>query len=202
MVRWLNRNENLSSSSPNCLRVGLRSSKSEEGYSSVAEKEMITMNMSTRYINYISLAVLLINGTAFDLMAQEEQRQKGSIKKDLAKISQNIDDQFSKDTRRDPFTISEHLGVETQRQGSGIEFFPSDGTQKLPNLKLRGYIGDKEEDPMALLDVEGKGVFLVRKGDTVGLQMGGRHTVIKVKDITNLSIFVEVGTLGQVVIVR
>ncbi len=123
MVRWLNRNENLSSSSPNCLRVGLRSSKSEEGYSSVAEKEMITMNMSTRYINYISLAVLLINGTAFDLMAQEEQYNKNIAKQNLVKISQNIDDQFSKDTRRDPFTLSEHLGVETQRQGSGIEFF-------------------------------------------------------------------------------
>jgi len=160
--------------------------------------------MYTHYCRYAGLIVLLISLTTVELEAQEEQNRKGSNKKDLVRISHPITDNFPENAeiKRDPFAASKSLGVESQRQDGGFEFLPSDGTQKLPNLKLRGYIGDKDKDPMALLDVEGRGVFLVRKGDTVGLQISGRHTVIKIKDITNLSIFVEVGTLGQVVIVR
>jgi len=45
-------------------------------------------------------------------------------------------------------------------------------------------------------------VFLVREGDTISLQKNGKNNVLKVKKITKLSALVEVGTLGQVIVVR
>jgi hypothetical protein len=135
--------------------------------------------------------------------AEEPSKEESS--EDLIKVSQDLLEQLSKPvdlTTRDPFTVSQtvHIGTEGVE---GYEFYPAEGGgSQLPKLKLRGYIGDETDDPIALLDIENQGVFMVRKGDTVGLQIGGRNTVLKIKDITQLSVLVEVGTIGQVVIVR
>ena len=92
---------------------------------------------------------------------------------------------------------------EAQRQGVGPVFIPSPGgSQTIPNLRLRGFVTGNGNQPVALLEVGKHQVFLVREGDTISLQNAGKNSVLKVKKITNLSALVEVGTLGQVIVVR
>jgi len=105
--------------------------------------------------------------------------------------------------QRDPFAPTSLMEQEAQRQGVGPVFIPSQvGSQKVPTLNLRGYVTGNGNQPVALLEVGGKQVFLVREGDTISLQKNGKNNVLKVKKITKLSALVEVGTLGQVIVVR
>lgn len=104
---------------------------------------------------------------------------------------------------RDPFSATPLMQQEAQRQGVGPVFIPSPGgPQSIPNLRLRGYVTGNGNQPVALLEVAGQQVFLVREGDTISLQGGAQNSVLKVKKITKLSALVEVGTLGQVIVVR
>jgi len=105
-------------------------------------------------------------------------------------------------TGRDPFAVSELMLTEAQRQGTGPQFFPSQDPEAVPVLRLKAFIEGHEEQPIALLEVQGHGVYLVRSGDVISLQSGGRNTVLKVQEITNLSVLVQIGTLGQVIVVR
>jgi len=105
-------------------------------------------------------------------------------------------------TGRDPFAVSELMLTEAQRQGTGPQFFPSQDPEAVPVLRLKAFIEGHEEQPIALLEVQGHGVYLVRAGDVISLQSGGRNTVLKVQEITNLSVLVQIGTLGQVIVVR
>lgn len=152
----------------------------------------------------ITLGVMLWV-TVSSVFAQEANQVNNEESTDeLVKASRDILDKLSKPvdlTTRDPFSVSETVAIGSESVG-GYEFYPSEGANLLPKLRLRGYIGDEDDTPVALLDIENHGIFLVRKGDTVGLQIGGRNTVLKIKDITKLSVLVEVGTIGQVVIVK
>lgn len=104
---------------------------------------------------------------------------------------------------RDPFAPTSLMQQEAQRQGVGPVFIPSaGGTQAVPSLHLRGYVTGNGNQPVALLEVGAQQVFLVREGDTISLQSAGQNNVLKVKKITKLSALVEVGTLGQVIVVR
>ena len=109
-----------------------------------------------------------------------------------------------------------NLGIE------GVQFVPAEAAtlgRDLPNMRLRGLIrsamrkstdvfgvaaGKKpaQSHKAALLEIEGAGVFVVREGDTVGLHDLGRSAVLKVIRVNELSVVVEAGSLGQVIIVR
>jgi hypothetical protein len=69
-------------------------------------------------------------------------------------------------------------------------------------MRLRGLIRGNGKKLAALLDVENSGVHVVHEGDTVGLNELGQDSVLYIKKINRLNLVVEVGSLGQVLIVQ
>jgi hypothetical protein len=100
---------------------------------------------------------------------------------------------------RDPFAASDRM-----REGAGdrSRFVPTEAPPALPGLALRGYVEDEEGITVALLEVEGKNTYLVRKDDTVSLPRAGQNLVMRVIEVTNLELHVEIGELRRVVVVR
>jgi len=105
------------------------------------------------------------------------------------------------DSDRDPFATSPLIERKGTQPG-GPDFRPLAANLKTPELKLRGIVSGAGGDRVALLDIFGSDVYLVREGDTISLHGSGRNTVIKVQEVSYLSLTVAVGTLGEVLIVR
>jgi len=103
---------------------------------------------------------------------------------------------------RDPFEASEQMRAETDPDDTGLQFVPSKNHETVPVLHLRAFIEGRGEEPIALIEVQGHGTYLVRAGDVISFQSGGRHTVLQVEEITRLSVLVQVGTLGERIVVR
>lgn len=117
---------------------------------------------------------------------------------------------------RDPFGMTERLKRVSTGGAEGVQFVPSPGlpgTGEVPQMRLRGILrmgsraqgsggGEGEGTVAAILEVAGAGTHIVREGDTVGLQRLGSSAVVKVLRVDRLSMVVEVGSLGQVIIVR
>lgn len=103
------------------------------------------------------------------------------------------------DAERDPFAASDRM-----RGGAGdrSRFVPADAPPALPGLSLRGYVEDEEGKSVALLEVDGTTTYLVRKDDTVSLPRAGSNLVMRVVQVTNLELHVEIGELKRVVVVR
>ena len=102
---------------------------------------------------------------------------------------------------RDPFSVSPAMLEESKLKSEGLRFTPMAGAQ-VPQLKLRGIINAESEDRLGLIEVVREGVFLVREGDTISLRSAASNTVIKITEIGALSVVVEAGTLGEVIVVR
>lgn len=104
---------------------------------------------------------------------------------------------------RDPFAVTSLMLQEQQTHGDALRFTPlSAAGGAAPQLTLRGVINGKNGARLALLDVAGSGVYLVREGDSISLHRATGNTVIKVKEVSHLSLLVEIGTLGEVIVVR
>lgn len=105
---------------------------------------------------------------------------------------------------RDPFTTSARMYAESERFAAnspgGRGFIPSVGFEQVPKMKLRGFVDNRQA--VALLEIEGVGTYLVRKGDEIGLQALGKNTVIKILDVNGMSVKVQTGMINQVIVVR
>jgi hypothetical protein len=101
---------------------------------------------------------------------------------------------------RDPFAPSGRLQAPPGADPTG--FVRTDETELLPQLALRGYVEDADGNAVALLEVAKGVTHLVRAGDTVSLSQRRGNLVLRVKEISNLALLVEVGELRQVVVVR
>lgn len=103
---------------------------------------------------------------------------------------------------RDPFAVTpQMLDNENFKLKQDIDFVPITGDLKLPKMRLKGVItGVDENDPLtALLEIDGLGVFVVREGDTVGLNgIGNGRDVILIESISRLSLVVRTGLYGGV----
>lgn len=109
--------------------------------------------------------------------------------------------------KRDPFSTSDRMYAEqamrtSLRQGSP-GFVPGmvQG-QGLPKMRLRGFATKSRNAATALLDIEGAGVYMVKRGDEIGLHAIGLNTVLKVIDVSSNGVKVQSGQVNQVVIVR
>ena len=103
---------------------------------------------------------------------------------------------------RDPFAITNAMLQMDQIAHADIEFTQIEDVV-VPTMRLRGLIdNDKENKLAALLEVDGLGVFVVREGDTIGLQGVGSNSVLLIEQISNLSLVVKAGHVGQRFIVR
>ncbi|MEY8252236.1 MAG: hypothetical protein RPR91_07620 [Colwellia sp.] len=106
--------------------------------------------------------------------------------------------------KRDPFANSQRMHERLQSGDSAGAFsFRAQPNAYIPGLKLRGILdGESEDERLGLIEVASEGVFLVREGDTFSVRSAGSNVVVLVKEINNLSLMVEMGTLGEVIIVR
>ena len=113
---------------------------------------------------------------------------------------------------RNPFSATKTI-IDTGDDGSSLDEggsaysgydFKSPGLAiKLPKLSLKGVVYKlSKSDPLALLDVAGHGVYMVRLEDEIGFNPADPSQVIKIKKINRLNIVVEVGTLGDLIVVR
>lgn len=108
---------------------------------------------------------------------------------------------------RDPFTTSERMYAEVGNQaanlaGSGQGFVAGYGPQTVPKMKLKGFVNRGVKKIVALLEVEGAGVYLVSEGDEIGLQAIGQNSVIKVIKVDANGVRVQAGRVNQVIVVR
>ena len=99
---------------------------------------------------------------------------------------------------RDPFAIG------GGRNGDGDLRFIRQAGASLPPLRLRGIVNGQDGARVGLLEVGSEGVYMVREGDTISLRTGGAssNAVINVVKINQLTLVIESGTLGEVIIVR
>ncbi len=107
----------------------------------------------------------------------------------------------------DPFAVSQTLQAYASPQSmvrGTVQRFLSGGTQPpaVPKMRMLAYLRGSTGEAVALLEVENGQVHVVREGDAVGLHEFGSGSVVSIKRIGRLHLVVEVGTLGQVIIVR
>jgi len=102
---------------------------------------------------------------------------------------------------RDPFATTEVIRQSQQNSSAGIQFLPMASARGLPEMRLKGLVNKgSSKDMAALLEIEGMGVFVVREGDTVGLNAMRRNQsneVIQIESIKGLSLIVRYGVLGD-----
>lgn len=108
---------------------------------------------------------------------------------------------------RDPFALTREIFSANQapeQHSDGGSTFNRDGVvYTLPRLALKGVIHKaKKQNPIALLEVSGYGTHLVRVGDELGFNPSEPKQVLKIKKISRLNVIVEVGTLGDLIVVR
>jgi Tfp pilus assembly protein PilP len=107
---------------------------------------------------------------------------------------------------RDPFSATGRLAVRktipaASRGGPDLRFRAGEQFDGIPKMKLKGHI-QANGKVVALLEIQGGGVHIVREGDTVGLHDLGYDSVIRIREISRLHLVIESGSLGKVIIVR
>ncbi len=105
--------------------------------------------------------------------------------------------------KRDPFATTEYL--ENQKispEPDKRTFRVMDTPGRLPKMKLKGHLQGADKETLALLEIEGGEVHLVREGDTVGLHDLGFSGAIRIRKIDRLHLVIEAGSYGQLIIVR
>lgn len=110
---------------------------------------------------------------------------------------------------RDPFAVTQEVallnqaGQTTQGPYAGRNFKSSNLAFNLPKLTMKGVVFKTQEKlPIALLEIGGIGVYMVRVGDEFSFNPAIPTQVIKVIKISRLNVVVEVGTLGDLIVVR
>jgi len=108
---------------------------------------------------------------------------------------------------RDPFAITQEIALlsqenQTSQSAYANHDFKSSGLAfTLPKLTMKGVVF-KKQNPIALLEIGGNNVYMVRVGDEISFNPAMPKQVIKVKKISRLNVIVEVGTLGDLIVVR
>lgn len=110
---------------------------------------------------------------------------------------------------RDPFSPSrlmyEQAGALSNTDTDAFGFRPSvDNVDiQIPQMRLRGFItpeGTQEE--LALLEIKGSGVYMVREGDEINIDPRQPANAIRISEISRLSVTIETGTLGRIRVLR
>jgi len=109
---------------------------------------------------------------------------------------------------RDPFTPSrlmyEQAGTRANIDSEVFGFRPSDNPDiQIPKMRLRGFVTPEgEQEMLALLEISGSGVFMVREGDEINIDPRQPASAIRIADINRLSVTIETGTLGRIRVLR
>ncbi len=103
---------------------------------------------------------------------------------------------------RNPFALTSVILERTRKGQAAVGFQPAEGPVKVPDLKLRGIVVRSDGSKAALLEVKGRGTYVVREGDRIGLNPAQASAAIRVTRINRMQVEVEVGSIRQVIIVR
>ena len=110
---------------------------------------------------------------------------------------------------RDPFSPSrlmyEQAGALSNVDADifGFQPAPENVDIKIPQMRLRGFITPEgAQEQLALLEITGSGVFMVREGDEINIDPRQPANAIRISEISRLSITIETGTLGRIRVLR
>lgn len=109
---------------------------------------------------------------------------------------------------RDPFTPSrlmyEQAGTLSNIGSDAFGFQPADIPDfQVPKMRMRGLLTEKDSgERLALLEITGSGVYMVREGDEINIDPRQPASAIRISDITRLSVTIETGTLGRIRVLR
>lgn len=123
----------------------------------------------------------------------------------MAQLDQDLREPARKrgKSRRDPFAASDVMLIEAGRYSSGATlpgggFLPTMAARP-PKMKRLGFVNGGNQ-AVALLEIDGVGVFQVRNGDSISLHALGREDSIKVRHVDALKIEVQVGTVSNIIV--
>lgn len=110
-------------------------------------------------------------------------------------------------TIRDPFTPSSLMFDAISSQGNasgaaGYGFMRSPSKVNLPKMRLRGYVSQEDDKPVALLEVDGNRTFIIHEGDEINIDPTTPNSAIRITKITRFSVTVEAGMLGSIRVQR
>lgn len=111
-------------------------------------------------------------------------------------------------TIRDPFTPSglmyEQAGNYSNIGSDAFGFRPGDIPDfEVPQMRLKGFVtSQKNGEVLALLEITGRGVFMVREGDEINVDPRSPASAIRISEINRLSVTIETGTLGRIRVLR
>lgn len=111
-------------------------------------------------------------------------------------------------TIRDPFTPSglmfEQAGSYSNIGSDAFGFRPGDIPDfEVPEMRLKGFVTAPDSgEALALLQIGGKGVFMVREGDEINIDPRRPASAIRISEINRLSVTIETGTLGRIRVLR
>lgn len=104
---------------------------------------------------------------------------------------------YSQNQNGQTFTQTSGLG------GFGYGFQRNRGDFRVPELVFKGFIdGNEKEGPMALIQIGGKRIHMVREGDEINIDPTQPRNAIRITKISRLSLTVETGILGTVRVLR
>ena len=110
---------------------------------------------------------------------------------------------------RDPFSPSrlmyEQAGAMSSDESDIYGFRPSteNADIEVPKMRLRGFITPEgTQEQLALLEIEGSGVYMVREGDEINIDPRRPANAVRISEISRLSITIETGTLGRIRVLR
>ncbi|MFT6351832.1 hypothetical protein [Neptuniibacter pectenicola] len=111
---------------------------------------------------------------------------------------------------RDPFSAPQTLqntdeagGVNGLLNAFGRGFRSTPDDVKVPALLFKGYV-DRGANlpPMALIQIAGSRVHMVKEGDEINIDPTNPRHAIRITKISRLSLTIEAGTLGQMKVLR
>lgn len=104
--------------------------------------------------------------------------------------------------KRDPFSPTRQIHAAQKKEiDPTMDFQPLLQT-RIPRMSFRGLINQGEDQTVALLEIEGNGMHIVREGDAIGIYGQESRSIIRVRAINRLSLEIETGLQGQIIIVR
>lgn len=153
---------------------------------------------------WLLLGLLICQGANAEMVGVTDELG-GIDVKGMAQLDQEVPEPARKkgNSRRDPFAASDVMMIEAGRYSSGASlpgggFLPTVAARP-PKMKRLGFVNGGSQ-AVALLEIEGVGVFQVRNGDSISLHAIGREDSIKVRHVDSLKIEVQVGTVNSIIV--
>lgn len=180
-------------------------------------------------LTFIGMLTLLIAGwvhadssqqqaDTLSLMPPEMTKNLKALESYYAAVNQQLDKRLNRQAR-DPFAdagqpeeveakavtheSSPFIPRQQNTSAEPLQATPAFRSQNgaLPRMRFKGFIS-AGKTRAALLDISGIGTFVVHEKDKIGLQQLNNDMVLRIVEINTLNIIVEIGSLGEKLVVQ